>query len=86
MEWLSCDFESDDDFDGYLGHDYVPVACATVSEVVECDKLCSPVRHSLSTDDLTTAEVSEHPESPFMSSVSPTNAVSHGTNAFKIVL
>ena len=71
MEGLSCDFESDDDFDGYLGPEDGPVACAAVPEVVEREGLCSPVRRSLSTDDLTTAEVSELPESPFTSSVSP---------------
>ena len=71
MEGLSCDSESDDDFDGYLGPEDGPVACATVPEVVEREGLCSPVRRSLSTDDLTAAEVSELPESPFTSSVSP---------------
>ena len=71
MEGLSCDSESDDDFDGYLGPEDGPVACATVPEVVEREGLCSPVRRSLSTDDLTTAEVSELPESPFTNSVSP---------------
>ena len=68
---LSCDSESDDDFDRYLGPEDGPVACATVPEVVEWEGLCSPVRRSLSTDDLTAAEVSELPESPFTSSVSP---------------
>ena len=48
-----------------------PVACATVPEVVELEGLCSPVWRSLSTDDLTAEEVSELPESPFTSSVSP---------------
>ena len=71
MEGLSCDSESDDDFDGYLGREDEPVACATVPEVVERERLCSPVRHPLSTDDLAAAEVSELPESPFASSVSP---------------
>ena len=71
MEVLSCDSESDDDFDGYVGPEDGPVACATVPEVVEREGLCSPVWHSLSTDDLTAAEVSELPKSPFTSSVSP---------------
>ena len=39
-------------------------------KVVELEGLCSPVRRSLSTDNLTAAEVSELPESPFTSSVS----------------
>ena len=55
----------------YFGPEDGPVACATVPEVVEWEGLCSPVRRSLSTDDLTAAEVSELPESPFTSSVSP---------------
>ena len=71
MEGLSCDSKSDDDFDGYLGPEDGPVACATVPEVVKREGLCSPVRCSLSTDDLTAAEVSELPESPFTSFVSP---------------
>ena len=71
IEGLSCDSESDNDFDGYLGPEDGPVACATVPEVIEREGLCSPVRRSLSTDDLTAAEVSELPESPFTSSVSP---------------
>ena len=71
MEVLSCDSESDDNFDGYVGHEDGPVACATVPDVVEREGLCSPVWRSLSTDDLTAAEVSELPKSPFMSSVSP---------------
>ena len=71
MEGLSCDSESDDDFDSYLGPEDEPVACATVPEVVEREGLCSLVRRSLSTDDLTAAEVSELPESPYTSSVSP---------------
>ena len=71
MEGLSCDSESDDDFERYLGPEDGPVACTTVPEVVEREGLCSPVRRPLSTDDLTTAEVSELPESPFTSSVSP---------------
>ena len=71
MEGLSCDSESDDDFDGYLGPEDGPVACATVPEVVEREGLCSPVRHTLLTDDLTAAEISELPELPFTSSVSP---------------
>ena len=71
MEVLSCDSESDDDFDGFVGPEDGPVACATVSEVVERERLCSSVWRSLSTDDLTAAEVSELPESPFTSSVSP---------------
>ena len=66
MEGLSCVSESDDGFDGYLGPEDGPVACATVPKVVEREGLCS-----LSTDDLTTAEVSELSESPFTSSVSP---------------
>ena len=61
MEGLSCDSESDDDFDGYLEPEDGPVACATVPEVVEREGLCSPVRRPLSTDDLTAAEVSEFP-------------------------
>ena len=71
MEVLSCDSDSDDDFDGYVGPEDGPVACATVPEVVEREGLCSLVCRSLSTDDLTAAEVSELPESPFTSSVSP---------------
>ena len=71
MEVLSSDSESDNDFDGYVGPEDGPVACATVPEVVEQEGLCSPVWRSLSTDDLTAAEVSELPESPFTSSVSP---------------
>ena len=71
MEVLSCDSESDDDFDEYVGPEDEPVACATVPEVVEREGLCSPVWRSLSTDDLTAAEVTELPESPFTSSVSP---------------
>ena len=71
MEVLSCDPESDNDFDGYLGPEDGPVACATVPEVVEREGLCSSVWRSLSTDDLTAEEVSELPESPFTSSVSP---------------
>ena len=71
MEVLSCDSESDDDFDGYVGPEDGPVACATVPEVVEREGLCSSVWRSLSTDNLTAAEVSELPESPFTSSVSP---------------
>ena len=71
MKRLSCDSESDDDFDGYLGPEDGPVSCAIVPEVVEREGLCSPVRRSLSTDDLTAAEISELPESPFTSSVSP---------------
>ena len=71
MEVLSCDSESDDDFDGYVGPEDGPVACATVPEVIERKELCSSVWRSLSTDDLTAAEVSELPESPFTSSVSP---------------
>ena len=71
MEGLSCDSESDDDFDGYRGPEDGPIACATVPEVVERKGLCSPVRRSLSTDDVTFAEVSELPESPFTNCVSP---------------
>ena len=71
MEVLSCDSESDDDFDGYLGPEDRQVACATVPEIVEREELCSPIWRSLSTDDLTAAEVSELPESLFTSSVSP---------------
>ena len=71
MEGLSCDSESDDDFDGYLRPEDGPVACATVPEVVEQEGLWSSVWRSLSTDDLTIAEVSELPESPFTNSVSP---------------
>ena len=71
MEVLSCDSESDNDFDGYVGPEDGPVACATVPEVVEREGLCPPVWRSLSTDDLTAAEVSERPESLFTSSVSP---------------
>ena len=71
MEWLSCDSESDDDFDGYLGPEDGPVTCATVHEVVEREGLCSAVRRSLSTNDLTAEEVSGLPESPFTNSVSP---------------
>ena len=71
MEGLSCDSESDDDFDGYLGPEDGPVACATVLEVVEWEGLCSPVRRPLSIDHRTTAKVSELLESPFTSSVSP---------------
>ena len=71
MEGLSCDSESDDDFDGYLGPEDGPIACATVPQVVEREGLCSPVQRSHSADDLTTAEVSELPESPLTSSVSP---------------
>ena len=52
MEGISCDSKSTDDFDGYLGPEDRPVACATVPEVVEREGLCSPVRRSLSTDDL----------------------------------
>ena len=70
-EGLSCDSESNDNFDGYLGPEDGPVVCATVPEVVEREGLCSPVRFSLLTDDITTAEVSELPESPFTNSVSP---------------
>ena len=66
MEVLSCD-----DFDGYVGPGDGPVACATVPEVVERERLCSPVWRSFSTDNLTAAEVPELPESPFTSSVSP---------------
>ena len=71
MEVLSCDSESNDDFDGYVGPENGPVACATVPEVVEWEGLCSSVWCSLSIDELTAAEVSELPESPFTSSVSP---------------
>ena len=71
VEGLSCDSESDDDFDGYLRPEDGPVVCATVPEVVKREGLCSPAWRSLSTDDLTAAEVSELPESPFTSSVSP---------------
>ena len=71
MEVLSCDSESDDDIDGYLGPEDGPVVCATIPEVVEREGLCSLVWRSLSTDNLTAAEVSELPESPFTSSVSP---------------
>ena len=71
MEGLWCNSESDDDFDGYLRPEDGPVACASIPEVVEREGLCSPVRRSLSTDDLTAAEVSKLPESPFTSSVSP---------------
>ena len=56
---------------GTSGPEDRPVACATVPEVVEREGLCSPVWRSLSTDDLTVAEVSELPELPFTSSVSP---------------
>ena len=58
MEGLSCDSESDDDIDGYLGPGDGPVACTTAPEVVEREGLCSPVRRSLLADDLTAAEVS----------------------------
>ena len=71
MEGLSCDSESDDDFDGYLGPEDGSVTCATVPEVIKRGGLCSPLRRSLSADDLTAAEVSELSESPFTSSVSP---------------
>ena len=71
MEVLSCDSETDDDFDGYVGPEDGPVACATVPEVVEREGLCSSVWRSLLTDNLTAAEVSELPELPFTSSVSP---------------
>ena len=76
MEALSCDSESDDDFDGYLGPVDGPVTCATVPEVVERAMLglCSLVRRPLSTDDLTAAEVSEIPESPFTSPCHPCKA------------
>ena len=37
-------------FDGHLGPEDGPVACATVPEVVEREGLCSPVRRLLSTD------------------------------------
>ena len=40
MEGLSCNSESDDDFDGYLGPEDGPVACATIPEVVEREGLC----------------------------------------------
>ena len=68
---LEYNYGSDDDFDGYVGTEDGPVACATVPEVVEREGLCPPVWRSLSTDDLTAAEVSELPKSPFTSSVSP---------------
>ena len=72
MKGLSCDSESDDDFDGYLGPEDGPVACTIVPEVVERDGLCSPVRRSRALDRRPyAAEVSEFPESPFTSSVSP---------------
>ena len=71
MEVLSFDSESDDDFDGYLGPEDGPVACATVPEVVQREGLCSSVWRSLSTDDLTAAEVSELPKSTFTSSMLP---------------
>ena len=71
MEGLSCDSESDNDFDGYLGPENGPVACVTVPEVVKWEGLCAPVRRLLSTDDLTAADVAELPESPFTSSMSP---------------
>ena len=71
MEVLSYECESDDDFDVFLAPEDGPVACATVPEVVEREGLCSPTWRSLSTDDLTAAEVSELPESLFTSSVSP---------------
>ena len=74
MEGLSCDSESDDDFDGYLGPEDGPVACVTVPEVVEREGLCSPVRRPFSTDDLTAAEVSELPESPFIYELRVTHA------------
>ena len=61
MEVLLCDSESDDEVDGYVGSEDGPVACATVPEVVEREGLCSPEWRSLSTDDLTAAEVSELP-------------------------
>ena len=48
MEGLSCNFESDNDFDRYLGPKDGPVVCATVPKVVEREGLCSPVRRSLS--------------------------------------
>ena len=46
MEGLLCDSESDNDFDGYLGPEDGPVACATVPEVVERAmlRLCLLVR------------------------------------------
>ena len=44
---ISCDSESDDDFDGYLRPEDGPVACATVPEVKEREGLCSSVWHSL---------------------------------------
>ena len=71
MEGLSCNSQSDDDFDGYLWPEDGRVACASVPEVVEREGLCSPVRRSLSTDDLTAAEVSKFPESQITSSVLP---------------
>ena len=71
MNGLSCDSKSDDDFDGYLGPEDGPIVCTTVPQVVEREGLCSPVRRSHSADDLTAAEVSELPESPLTSSVSP---------------
>ena len=71
MGVLSCDSESDNDFDGYVGLEEGPVACTTVPEVVEREGLCSLVWRSLSADDLTAAEVSELPELPFTRSVSP---------------
>ena len=71
MEVLSCDSESDNDFDGYVGPMDGPVACTTVPEVVEWEGLCSSVWRSLSTDDLTAAEVSKLTELPLTSSVSP---------------
>ena len=43
MEVLSCDSESDVDFDGYVGPEDGPVACTTVPEVVEQEGLCSSV-------------------------------------------
>ena len=71
MEVLSYDSESYDDFDVFLGPEDGPVACVTIPEVVEREGLCSPTWRSLSTDNLTAAEVSELPESLFTSSVSP---------------
>ena len=71
MEVLSCDSESDDYFDGYVGPEDGPVACAIVPEVVEREGLCLSVWRSLSTDDLTAAEVSGLLQSPFTNSVSP---------------